>query len=80
MHQRDRRGPVFRADVQSRGSIRLVHQTMHLLIFLHKLVAVLLVFRIVAGGNDFMSGDRLAPIYLRAANFIKAPPVNPVAH
>ena len=36
--------------------------------------------RLVAGGNDFMSGDRLAPIYLRAANFIKAPPVNPVAH
>jgi tRNA threonylcarbamoyladenosine biosynthesis protein TsaB len=36
--------------------------------------------RLVAGRNDFVSGDKLAPIYLRATNFIKAPPVNPVAH
>ena len=28
----------------------------------------------------FVSGDKLAPIYLRATNFIKAPAVNPVAH
>ena len=32
-----------------------------------------------AGRNDFVSGDKLAPIYLRATNFVKAPPVNPVA-
>jgi len=30
--------------------------------------------RLVAGRNDFVSGDKLAPIYLRATNFIKAPP------
>jgi tRNA threonylcarbamoyladenosine biosynthesis protein TsaB len=36
--------------------------------------------RLVAGRNDFVSGDMLAPIYLRTANFIKAPPVNPFAH
>jgi tRNA threonylcarbamoyladenosine biosynthesis protein TsaB len=36
--------------------------------------------RLVVGRNDFMSGDKLAPIYLRTTNFIKAPPVNPVAH
>ena len=36
--------------------------------------------RLVAGRNDFVSGDKLAPIYLRATNFIKAPPINPVAH
>ena len=35
--------------------------------------------RLAAGRNDFASGDKLAPIYLRATNFIKAPPVNPVA-
>jgi len=35
--------------------------------------------RLVAGRNDFVSGDKLAPIYLRATNFIKAPPVNPVS-
>jgi tRNA threonylcarbamoyladenosine biosynthesis protein TsaB len=34
--------------------------------------------RLAAGRNDFISGDKLAPIYLRAANFVKAPPVNPV--
>jgi tRNA threonylcarbamoyladenosine biosynthesis protein TsaB len=36
--------------------------------------------RLAAGRNDFVSGDKLAPIYLRATNFIKAPPINPVAH
>ena len=36
--------------------------------------------QLVAGRNDFVSGDKLAPIYLRATNFIKAPPFNPVAH
>ena len=35
--------------------------------------------RLVAGRNDFISGDKLAPIYLRVTNFVKAPPVNPVA-
>jgi tRNA threonylcarbamoyladenosine biosynthesis protein TsaB len=35
--------------------------------------------RLVAGRNDFISGDKLAPIYLRAANFVKAPPVNPAS-
>ena len=34
--------------------------------------------RLAIGRNNFVSGDKLAPIYLRAANFIKAPPVNPV--
>jgi len=28
--------------------------------------------RLVAGRNDFVSGDKLAPIYLRATNFIKS--------
>jgi tRNA threonylcarbamoyladenosine biosynthesis protein TsaB len=35
--------------------------------------------RLVAGRNDFISGDKLTPIYLRATNFVKAPPANPVA-
>ena len=35
--------------------------------------------RLAAGRNDFVSGDKLAPIYLRATNFVKAPPVNPAA-
>ena len=33
-----------------------------------------------AGRNNFASGNKLAPIYLRATAFVKAPPVNPVAH
>ncbi len=35
--------------------------------------------RLVAGRRDFVDGDKLTPIYLRQANFIKAPPHNPVA-
>lgn len=35
--------------------------------------------RLAEGRGDFTSGDQLAPIYLREANFIKAPPPNPVA-
>jgi len=35
--------------------------------------------RLAAGRSDYASGDTLAPIYLREANFIKAPPPNPVA-
>jgi tRNA threonylcarbamoyl adenosine modification protein YeaZ len=35
--------------------------------------------RLVAGRNNFISGDKLAPIYLRVTNFVKAPPVNPAA-
>ena len=34
--------------------------------------------RLAAGRDDFVSGDKLTPIYLRAANFIKAPPINPI--
>jgi tRNA threonylcarbamoyladenosine biosynthesis protein TsaB len=35
--------------------------------------------RLAAGRNDFISGDKLTPIYLRTAYFVKAPPFNPVA-
>jgi len=35
--------------------------------------------RLAVGRNDFISGDKLAPIYLRVTNFVKAPPVNPAA-
>lgn len=35
--------------------------------------------RLAEGRSDFSSGDKLTPIYLREANFIKAPPPNPVA-
>jgi len=35
--------------------------------------------RLAAERSDFVSGDKLAPIYLRETNFIKAPPHNPVA-
>ncbi|MGH7992600.1 MAG: tRNA (adenosine(37)-N6)-threonylcarbamoyltransferase complex dimerization subunit type 1 TsaB [Limisphaerales bacterium] len=34
---------------------------------------------LASGRNDFVSGDKLAPIYLRETNFIKAPSLNPVA-
>jgi hypothetical protein len=30
--------------------------------------------RLAAGQNDFVSGNDLAPIYLRETNFVKAPP------
>ena len=32
--------------------------------------------RLAVGRRDFVSGDKLAPLYLRETNFIKAPPVN----
>jgi tRNA threonylcarbamoyl adenosine modification protein YeaZ len=32
--------------------------------------------RVAAGRSDFVSGDKLAPLYLREAAFIKAPPAN----
>jgi len=35
--------------------------------------------RLAVGRNNFVSGDRLAPIYLREANFVKTPPPNPIA-
>ena len=35
--------------------------------------------RLATNRTDFKSGDQLAPIYLREANFVKAPPPNPVA-
>ena len=35
--------------------------------------------RLAAERSDFVSGDKLAPVYLRETNFIKAPPHNPVA-
>jgi len=34
--------------------------------------------RLAAGRCNFASGDQLSPIYLREANFVKAPPPNPV--
>jgi len=30
--------------------------------------------KLAFGRNDFVSGDKLEPIYLRQANFVKAPP------
>jgi tRNA threonylcarbamoyladenosine biosynthesis protein TsaB len=35
--------------------------------------------RLAGGRSDFVSGDKLAPIYLREANFVKAPLPNPAA-
>ena len=35
--------------------------------------------RLAAGRSVFTSGDKLAPIYLREASFVKAPPSNPMA-
>ena len=35
--------------------------------------------RLALGRNDCVSGDKLAPIYLRETGFIKAPPLNPAA-
>lgn len=32
--------------------------------------------RLATGRGDFVSGDKLAPIYLRETTFIKAPPIN----
>ena len=35
--------------------------------------------KLAAGRNDFVAGEKLEPVYLREANFVKAPPRNPVA-
>jgi tRNA threonylcarbamoyl adenosine modification protein YeaZ len=35
--------------------------------------------RLAAGRSDFARGENLSPIYLREANFVKAPPSNPLA-
>jgi hypothetical protein len=35
--------------------------------------------RLAVGRNDFARGENLSPIYLREANFVKAPPSNPLA-
>jgi tRNA threonylcarbamoyladenosine biosynthesis protein TsaB len=32
------------------------------------------ILRLAAGRNDFVSGEKLAPIYLRETSFVKAPP------
>jgi len=33
--------------------------------------------QLAAGRNDFVSGDKLAPIYLRETSFVKTPPLHP---
>src|ERR1700676_293969 len=53
-HQRYRRRPIFRADIQDRGSIRLFHQPVHFLVSPHKVGAVFGVFRLVSRRNDFL--------------------------
>jgi len=35
--------------------------------------------KLAADRNDFVTGQKLEPIYLRATNFVKAPPRNPIA-
>jgi tRNA threonylcarbamoyladenosine biosynthesis protein TsaB len=35
--------------------------------------------RLAVKRSDFVSGDKLTPIYLRETNFVKAPPPNPAA-
>jgi tRNA threonylcarbamoyl adenosine modification protein YeaZ len=35
--------------------------------------------KLAASRNDFVAGEKLEPIYLRATNFVKAPPRNPIA-
>jgi hypothetical protein len=32
------------------------------------------VARLASGRTDFVSGDKLEPVYLRAVSFVKAPP------
>ena len=51
VNQRDRRGPIFGADVESGGAVGLRDQTMHLAVFVHELIPVVLVFRVVARRN-----------------------------
>src|SRR5579864_2879414 len=47
--QRDRKGPVFCANIEDRSSVALANQAVHLLIFLGKLLAFQFVVVIVAG-------------------------------
>jgi tRNA threonylcarbamoyladenosine biosynthesis protein TsaB len=35
--------------------------------------------KLAASRNDFLAGQKLEPIYLRATSFVKAPPPNPIA-
>jgi tRNA threonylcarbamoyladenosine biosynthesis protein TsaB len=37
------------------------------------------VAKLAVGGNDFVAGEKLEPVYLRETNFAKAPPRNPIA-
>ncbi len=52
LDERDRRGPILRADVQGGGSIRLRHQPMHFQIPLDEVGAALRVLRFVARRDD----------------------------
>src|SRR5207302_1850984 len=54
-HGRDRKRPVFRADVKYRASVILSHQTVHLLIFLAELLPFQLVLDFVARRRNFLT-------------------------
>ena len=36
--------------------------------------------QLAAGRTDFVSGDKLEPVYLRETNFVKAPPARMVSN
>src|SRR6267142_2836885 len=59
-HQWDRKGPVFGADVEHRGSVGFFDQTVHFLILLAKLLTFQLVRGFVTHRRDFLpsSEDR----------------------
>src|SRR5580700_2413816 len=55
VHQRYRRGPILRADIQRSRSVRFFHQTVHFLIFPREIRAALGVLGFVSRRDDLLS-------------------------